>query len=165
MGACGRESYSMEARRQRIQLYFHVSMTRRNSDTFRDVPKNTTRAILYSFEESSRSLSMPAIFAFPMLQLCISECPQLDDQVQETHFVLSIYDRMYMNHIIGKRSKSIFRTSFFSSSGVHVTPCVVVSSYSKCLVLSMTLVSTPTTSREGFVDGCGETILFSGWRM
>lgn len=32
-----------------------------------DIPKNTTREMLYSFDVSFRSVAMPAIFAFPIL--------------------------------------------------------------------------------------------------
>jgi hypothetical protein len=50
-----------------------------------------------------------------------------------TYLVRSMYDSKYMSHIVGNKNKSIFLTSFFSSSGVHVRSPVT----SICFVVSI----------------------------
>lgn len=48
-----------------------------------------------------------------------------------------MYDSKYMSQIAGSRNKSIFRTSAFSSSGVHVSSPET----SICFVLSISFMS------------------------
>jgi hypothetical protein len=56
------------------------------------------------------------------------------------YFVRSMYESKYINQIVGKRKRSIFLTSFFSSSGVHVNSPET----SICLVVSISLRSAPS---------------------
>lgn len=51
-----------------------------------------------------------------------------------------MYDSRYMSHIVGSRKRSIFFTSFLSSSADHVnSPEVTITS--PCLLIVMALVS------------------------
>jgi hypothetical protein len=58
-----------------------------------------------------------------------------------------------MSHIVGSRNKSIFLTSFFSSSGVHVSSDVT----STCFVVSISLTSETLTD-------CDADIILSQWQ-
>lgn len=57
-----------------------------------------------------------------------------------------MYDSRYINHIVGSKKRSILRTSFFSSSFVHVKSSAI----STCFVASISFTS--IGSREWRVD-------------
>ena len=79
--------------------------------------KKTTREMEYSFDDRSKSVSMPDIFAFPILSgPSLAKCCPLT-RPDGTYLVRSRYDNRYMSHIIGIRTRSIFRMRAFSSWG------------------------------------------------